>query len=138
MDLLYPSCRERAGRRFRRLVLGVCCLMAVGDRSWGTPDKEPIHFQEVYDLLKANLAGATDAQLNEAAVRGLLDQLAAKVSVVGEPPRVTTAAAPISSLVFERSYGYFRLTRLAAGTDQEFQAAYEQLQATNTLKGLIV
>lgn len=110
-------------------------------RANAAPDPQSFNFAEVFELLKANLAGVTGEQLNEAAVRGLLEQLAGKVSVVGEtPPPVRGAGsnAPVSATVFDRHFGYLRVNRIAAGTDKEFQAAYERLVAANTLKGLVI
>ena len=133
--------RVKEGKCFLPLLLGAWVTAMICGRCPAAPGKEPPSFQEVYELLKENLAGATEAELNEAAVRGLLDQLAPKVSVVGETPRtpaVTNTSAPISAVVLDRSYGYFRVRRLAPGTDQEFQAVYTRLQSTNTLKGLIL
>ncbi len=138
MDSQQRDGRRRKRRQFRAIHLGVWLAAFVCGASPAAPDTQSPNFQEVYDLLKTNLAGATEAELNEAAVQGLLEQLAAKVSVVGQSPRVTATNAPISAVVLERSYAYFRLSRLAAGTDQEFQVAYDGLQSTNTLKGLIL
>jgi C-terminal processing protease CtpA/Prc len=104
-------------------------------------DNETYSFQEVFELLRANLAGVTPQQLNEAAVCGLIEQLAGKVSVVGKAASTTDGGAGntlVTSAVFERHYGYVRVPRMAAGIGQEFQAAYERLQATNTLKGVIL
>jgi hypothetical protein len=100
-----------------------------------------LNFTEVFELLKANLAGVTGEQLNEAAARGLLEQLAGKVSVVGEAPPLVRGAGtnpPVSAAVFDRHFGYLRVNRLAAGTGKEFQAAYERLLTTNKLKGLVI
>jgi hypothetical protein len=105
------------------------------------PDKQPFNFQEVFELLKANLAGATEAELNQAAARGLLNELAPKVSIVGEPQRAPASPAtnpPVSATVYDRDYVYVRLTRLGPGTDREFQAAYDRLTATNSMKGLVL
>lgn len=104
-------------------------------------DKDAYNFQEVFDLLKANLAGVTPEQLNDAAVRGLLDQLAGKVNVAGETTSLGAAAATnalVSAAIYEQHYGYLRVHRIAAGAGSEFENAYNRLRATNTLKGLIV
>jgi hypothetical protein len=111
---------------------------------WGASaaaEKDAYDFQEVFDLLKANLAGVTTQQLNEAAVRGLLDQLAGKVSVAGETSSMGAAGstnALVSAAIYEQHYGYLRVHRIAAGASREFENAYARLRATNTLKGLIV
>ena len=104
-------------------------------------DKDAYNFQEVFDLLKANLAGVTTQQLNDAAVRGLLDQLAGKVGVAGETSSAGAAGSNtvlVSAAVYEQHYGYLRVNRVAAGAGSEFQNAYNGLRATNKLKGLIL
>jgi hypothetical protein len=105
------------------------------------PERESFDFQEVYDLLKANLAGTTDQELKQAAVRGLLDQLAPKVSIVGEPTRSSSESATnttITASVFERSFGYFRIARLVGESSARFQQSLNALRSTNTLKGIIL
>jgi C-terminal processing protease CtpA/Prc len=126
---------------WRKHFMGVCLAGMVGCAIGAEPEKEVFSFSEVYELLKANLAGTTEAELNRAAVRGLLDQLAAKVTVVGELPRVIgqeVTNAPITATLFDGNYGYFRVSRLQSGADQEFQTLVNRLRATNLLKGLVI
>jgi carboxyl-terminal processing protease len=116
-------------------------LALFGNAVAGVPDKEPFNFQEVYELLKTHLAGATEAELNQAAALGLLEQLASKVSIVGEPARGGTDSginAPVTSSLFDRHYGYIRINRLGGDVGSDFRAAFDQLQATNVLKGLVL
>src|SRR5689334_19173126 len=82
----------------RLLLLGALSLQAgVAGMASAETEKQAFDFHEVYDLLKANLAGVTVPYLDEAAARGLLEQLAGKVSVVGESPG--SLPAPTNSLV---------------------------------------
>jgi C-terminal processing protease CtpA/Prc len=79
--------------------------------------------------------------LNQAAARGLLDQLAGKVSVVGETPRFplpTGTNSPVTASVLESNYGYVRFSRVLSGADKAFRDTYERLAATNKLKGLVL
>ena len=48
----------------------VCLSVALGLRAEAAADKPPLNFNEVLELLRANLAGVTGEQLNEAAGRG--------------------------------------------------------------------
>lgn len=121
------------------LIFGTALLLSM--QVSAASERESFDFQEVYDLLKANLAGTTDQELKQAAVRGLLDQLAAKVSIVGEPVRslsesVTNLA--VSASVFERSFGYFRIARLVAESSTRFQQSLHTLRSTNNLKGIVL
>jgi len=140
--IMYLQSRcESVVKRATCLLLGVFLVGELHHSALAAPDKEAFDFQEVYQLLKANLAGATEAELNQAAVRGLLDQLAAKVSVVGEPSKIAVefgTNAPVTVSVFDRNYGYFRVNRLASGTAEEFQVAFASLRSSNVLKGLVL
>jgi hypothetical protein len=111
-------------------------------RSAGLPAAAPegsFSFQEVYELLKANLAGTTEDELNRAAVRGLLSQLQGKVSVVGEStPPAPTNSSQVTSSVFENRFGYLRLPRLLPDTPAQFNDALREVSATNKLKGLVL
>jgi len=101
----------------------------------------PVRFQELYDLLKTNLLGATDAELNRAAVQGLVEKLRPRVILVGDTPPATfpdKSAAPVTATVLDRSYGYVRLTRVDAGAASEFLAAWDKMISTNKLKGLVI
>jgi hypothetical protein len=139
---MHAGLRRRCSVMARATVFSCVCLSAtLCLRADAAPDQQPFNFAEVFELLKANLAGVTEEQLSEAAVRGLLEQLAGKVSVVGETPTPVRGAgsnAPVSAAVFDRHFGYLRVNRFSAGTDKEFQGAYERLAAANTLKGLVI
>jgi hypothetical protein len=67
-------------------------------------------FKEVYELVRTHLSGMTDAELNRAAVHGLVATLRGKVSLVGEStsgPR-TGAALVAKSTVVESDVAYIR------------------------------
>ena len=59
-----------AGRR-------VCCWAQTKAEDAGGPE-----FKEVYDLVRAHLAGTSEEQLNQAAVRELVSGLAPRVALV--------------------------------------------------------
>ncbi len=94
-------------------------------------------FQEVFELLKQHLNGVTEAELNRAAVHGLLDQLGGRASFAdtASPGGNTNA---VSARLFDAHFGYVRITSLAAGAEHEFQRAFDSLRSTNKLKGLIL
>jgi carboxyl-terminal processing protease len=124
---------------FRRTTIGLALLVSLAAAS--VRGDTPMRFQELYDLLRTNLLGASDSDLNRAAVQGLIEKLRPRVSLVGEPsPGLSPdpSAAPVSSSVFERSYGYLRLNRLDASTASEFLTACDKLLTTNKLKGLVI
>ncbi|HXJ74674.1 MAG TPA: S41 family peptidase [Candidatus Dormibacteraeota bacterium] len=121
-------------------------LLAAGLVAWpvGLPaatSETSFQFQEVYDLLKANLAGTTESELSQAAVLGLIDQLGGRVTIVGEAPRSSatgTNGSPVSASVFDTHFGYLRLPELTPETARQFDTALSGLRATNKVKGLIL
>jgi len=122
-------------------LLSPCALLLGLSLAAADTEKPSFDFKEVYDLLKANLAGTTEPDLNQAAARGLLDQLTGKVSIVGEAPRLPLPAgtnSPVTASIFESNYGYIRFGRIVSGADKAFRDAYNRLAVTNKLKGLVL
>ncbi len=110
-------------------------------RAAETPNPLSPPFAEVYSLVRSNLAGATDAELNRAAVTGFLDQLQGRVALVTNEAAVNPAPTGpwvTRTAVFDRAYGFVRVGRVGPGLSNEFAQACQHLQATNQLKGLIV
>ena len=99
-------------------------------------------FQEVYSLVRSNLAGLDERQLDRLALEGLLDQLRGKVSIVtnAPPTAATDPAAPwlVKTTVFEGAYAYLRVGRLDAGLAEQVKTAFKQINATNKLNGLVL
>lgn len=97
-------------------------------------------FEEVYSLIRSNLSGVREAELNRLAVVGLLAQLRSQVLWMTN----TSAAASsgtgsvVKTAVFERSHAYVRLGDIRPGTARAFPASFDQLQASNKLSGLVL
>jgi hypothetical protein len=99
-------------------------------------------FDDLYQVLSAHLEGVTPGELNRAAVRGLLDQLGPRVSLV-EP---SAAGAPSNSpplarsCVFDSNFAYFRPAAVAEALPAAFRAAYREMLQTNKpkIKGLVL
>ena len=103
-------------------------------------DPASFQLQEVFDLLKANLAGTSEADLNRAGVRGLLDQLAGKVTLVSQTPGLVSPAATnaLSATIFDGRFAAIRLTKLNTESARQFSTTFRQLQSSNSLKGLVL
>ena len=102
---------------------------------------DPPHFQEIFRLLRAHLPNVSEEDLNRAAVQGLLTQFYPRVILVTNDSTATApAGAPRVSqaAVYDKSYGYLRVARVAPGLAEQLKSDYEKLNATNKLKGLVL
>src|SRR6266571_2480521 len=85
-------------------------------------------FKEVYDLVRAHLAGITETDLNHTAVKALVSALGPKVSLVDEAgAAVGTGTVAVSkSALFEGKIGYLRINRVKDGLDRAIREGYEK------------
>lgn len=107
-------------------------------------------FEEVYELLRKNLAGVSEAELEQAAVAGLIHQLHPMVTLLtntgplnpNSGPRASgstlNVAPTLVGQLFEGVYAYFRFNTIAGDIDKEFSAALKRLASTNRLRGLVL
>src|SRR5260221_11200282 len=82
----------------------------------------PPDFKEVYDLIRSHLAGETEADLDQAAVKGLLNELHSKVSLVSGPGQDSAApegSLPAKSVVYDGPRAYLRVGRGVDGIASE-------------------
>jgi len=114
---------------------GFGCLKA--DSTNPAPD-----FKEVYELLRANLPGATDASLNRAAVAGLVSQYPGKVELVGGAADGAVAASGEKALsqaaLIENNVAYLRVSRVTAGLGAELSDAARTLTTSNKVAGVVL
>src|SRR5688572_14678527 len=98
-------------------------------------------FKEVYELLRSHLTGVSDADLNRAAVEGLLTNLRGKVSLVaadGTSTEKTAGPFVAKTMLLEGEVAYVRVGRVADGLDREIAEAYQASSNTNKLKGMVL
>jgi len=96
-------------------------------------------FSEVYELLRAHLPGATDGELNRAAVEGLLKNLRGKAAIVGsEEAPVPPSDEPLvqKSAFLDDGVAYFLVGRVSDDLAQAVGKTFRQLASTNELKGV--
>ena len=97
--------------------------------------------KEVYDLVRAHLAGMTEEELNQAAVRGLVSALSPRVALVTNGAAAKVAEETplvIKSSVFGRDILYVRVGRVGKGLAGEIRAAYTKPGTTNKLNGVVL
>ena len=101
---------------------------------------DAIHFSEVYELLRENLKGVDERELDRAAVQGLLKQLNGQATLLGDTTGSggSSNAPVLSTALFDNFYGYLRVARVEPGLDEKLSSAYRKLAATNKLKGLVL
>ena len=101
-----------------------------------TPD-----FKEVYDTVRDHAAGLTEAELNRAAVQGLIAELGPKVTLVtnGAASRRSAAVPLVSkSNVMEGDIAYVRIERVGDGLAKAVRDAWQTLDRTNKLQGVVL
>lgn len=100
-------------------------------------------FADVYDLVRSNLTAVTDAELNAAAVRGLLQQLPGRVLLVTNSAGTASDTNPPTALiartdVFDQAQGYLRIGRVEPGLAAELEDSLRPMFGTNELEGLVI
>ncbi len=112
----------------------------------GTPDStaatnQPPDFKEVYELIRSHAAGVSDAELNRAAVRGILTMLGPKVLLVTNgPPVGERAEAPgvSKARIFEGDIAYLRIAGVGGGLAEDVSNAYRHLSSSNAIEGVVL
>ncbi len=101
----------------------------------------PPDFKEVYDLIRSHLAGESEANLDQAAVQGLLDKLRSKVSLVSNTAQ--TNAGPEKSLltksvIYDGPVAYLRVGQVGEGLAGQITSSLKDLSVSNQLKGVVI
>ncbi|MEO7297083.1 MAG: S41 family peptidase [Verrucomicrobiota bacterium] len=96
-------------------------------------------FEEIFQLLRTNVGGLTETELNRAAVQGLLQQLSSRVVLVTNSASTTADSNLLSKVsVLENSFAYFRVGKIESGLNDTFKTAYQKLFSTNKIKGMVL
>jgi len=117
----------------------LCFLLAAG-LGRAAAETVPPKFDEVYQVLRANLQGVSEADLDRAAVKGLIEQFPGQV-MMDESGTNATARDPLGKVaVFDGNYAYLRLATVEGDAAGKLAAAYQHLAQTNKagIKGLVL
>ena len=123
--------------------LALCFILAATIGRAASAGDAP-KFEEVYQLLRSNLDGVSQADLDRAAVKGLLEQLAGQAMLVqGESNSPANPSAPdaLSKVaLYDDSYAYFRIGKVESNLAAQLRAAYQEFARTNKskIKGVIL
>jgi carboxyl-terminal processing protease len=126
----------------RCILTGLVALLAGLPPLRAAPGAEALSFSEVYEAIRAHLAGVTDAELNQAAVQGLVSALAPRVLLLtnrNEAQQGTTGALAVSkSSLYDDAIAYVRVERIGNGLAEAVRSAFDQLARTNPIKGMVL
>ncbi len=100
-----------------------------------------LNYREVRGVLLSNLVGVTEAELDAAAARGLIEQLAGRVTlltngVAAQPEEHGPTIA--KTALFGASTAYVRLSRVDEDAAAGLAAALKELGATSRVEGLVL
>jgi hypothetical protein len=127
-----------------RLILGagLLAVLAGPARAGADVTNAAPDFHEVYNLIREHLAGANAADLDQAAVQGLLRQLHSKVSLVAAGSDTNSnAQAPLvdGTKMYDGGIGYLRVQRVGDGLADKLAAAFRDLAGgTNVIEGVVI
>ncbi len=126
---------------FRLIAVMLAFALCVSAARAAATTNEAPDFKEVYDLIRAHLEGVSTAELDQAAVQGLLAKLYPRVVLVTNELATKTESSEgllSQSRVFDGGFAYLRVERVGEGLAKEISTAYDALSVTNRLKGLIL
>jgi hypothetical protein len=94
-------------------------------------------FSEVYGLVRTHLRGLSEAELEQAALEGLLTALGPRVSL-----GASNASKPMALLslarVLEENVAYYRIAHVSGGLAQAVVEAHRELSRTGKVVGLVL
>jgi hypothetical protein len=121
------------------LVTGLLVFLGGAAALRAEPQTQAPDFQEVYDLIRAHLAGTAGAELNRTAVVALVSALSPRVSLVGGATAAPAEGPLVSkSSLFEDGLVYLRVGRVDDNLAQALREAYDRLGGTNQFKGVVL
>src|SRR5258706_214830 len=95
--------------------LAVVVLLWTAVRTNAAPTNPAPDFQEVFNLVRDQLKDADTAEMNRAAVQGLMQKLGGRVALA-DGAAESAAAGPLAKLaVFDDGVGYARARRVDEG-----------------------
>lgn len=116
------------------LLLSATPLRAVPTTSTNAPDLE-----QVRQLIRANLTGVTDVELDRFAFDGLMQALRGKVKLLDATSPSRSGGPNVSrSAMLDTGVGYLRVRSVALGLADEVAEICQAMAATNELKGLVL
>ena len=103
------------------------------------PQPKAVPFEEIHRLIRQHLAETSDEDFNEAAVKGLIDQLSPHVTLGRPPTPPANTNAPVTkSGRFRNDFGYLQINSVTDTLAAGIRAAVDKLLEDRPLKGLVL
>ncbi|MDB6059762.1 MAG: carboxyl-terminal protease [Verrucomicrobiales bacterium] len=126
---------------FRISSLSLTLVLALATSASASVTNDLPRFQEVYKLLRENVGGVSASELDQAAVKGLINQLKPQ-ALLGEVG--ATGVAGTSGLakthIYDNAFLYFQISSVTDELADKIMAAYRDIAATNKtkIKGVVL
>ncbi|HEY6169901.1 MAG TPA: S41 family peptidase [Verrucomicrobiae bacterium] len=96
-------------------------------------------FEDLSGLIRSNLPGVTDAEIDRAAAQGVLNHFKGRVVLGNGKAATTNGIALVSrSTVYDGAIAYLRVARVEDGAAAKVSAALDKLAAKQKPKGLVL
>jgi hypothetical protein len=116
-----------------------CGVLSIRPATAADAQNQGPDFREVYGLIKDHLEGITEAELNRAAVQGLVSSLAPRVSLVGNESTADSTKSLVSKTnLFEGGLAYVRIGTVGEGLGKAVDNACRGVLGTNRLNGVVL
>ncbi|HHY86324.1 MAG TPA: hypothetical protein GYA07_12465 [Verrucomicrobia bacterium] len=115
------------------LFSNAAALPADAQADSGAPD-----FRDVFELVRTNVSGLSEAELNAAAVRGFLEALGPKVELISDGTAATGGDNRLISRVelFDQTVLCLRVARVQEGLADALLREFQGVSASNKVSGL--
>lgn len=117
---------------FKAALVGVICASIA---ALSTRADAPVKFEEVFSLVRSNLTGLSEADLSKAAALGFIEKLGGKVELADPASTASNTPLVAKTNVFENSFVYIRLNRVAPGVGNQISDA---IRSFRRLKGVVL
>jgi hypothetical protein len=130
--MLEKDTMKAFGKRMAILVV----LTALVGAGWAKSPPEATQFEEIYQVIRANLTGLDLEQFEKEVIRGLLRRTDGSAELVRKKnPSVELTEA---SRIFDDSYGYLRIRNVEAGLAEAIRVGFAELEPKGDLTGLML
>ncbi len=120
-------------------MLGACLLLAGSLSASEAPQPLP-PFEQIYKVLQEHLGTVSENELDQALVRGLLDELGSQVVLVDNATAAAEASVPALSraTVYDKAFAYYRVARVEPDVSKKISAQHQEFAGTNKIKGAVL